>query len=258
MASTTTSRSDPFRTLVRHPLYYIQSADLCFLLGHVQFRVHRYFFERESPYYRGKLTLPVSPGATRQGSNDAEPIVFDDVTPEAFEKLLWVFYNPRYSLYDAPVEDWFTVLDLSQKWGFAQVKSLAVRELEKKEFSDIDRVAEYQKNDVDRNLLIPRYAALCAREKPLTLPEGLKLGMETTLIIASAREFVRASKLADGSRSPISPTVEGDELVNIIRELFGISPPLKGSVDVVTKDGTTSSFSSGGLVTSSLLLGYVD
>ncbi|KAG2023355.1 hypothetical protein CC2G_001017 [Coprinopsis cinerea AmutBmut pab1-1] len=250
MAPSTTSNSlngsaDPFKTVVRHPIYYIQSADLSFLIGNVQFKVHRYFFERESAFYRGKLTLPVSPGAIRQGSSDNEPIFFEDVTPEAFEKLCWVFYNPRYSLYDASVDDWSSILGLAHKWGFPQVKALAVRELEKKDFDDIDRIVVYHNNDVDRNLLIPRYAALCARETPLTLPEGMKLGMETTLAIASAREYVRAIKLADGSRSPISPTVEGEELASMIRDLFGIPPPAPAAdADVTVKDASNASSSS--------------
>ncbi|KAJ3507331.1 hypothetical protein NMY22_g16962 [Coprinellus aureogranulatus] len=204
--------ADPFRSLVRHHTYYIPSADLSFLLGHVQFRVHRYFFERESAFFRGKLTTPMSPGSTRQGSSDADPLVLENVRPEDFERFLWVFYNPRYSLYDAKVDDWSIILSLSHRWGFAEVKALAVRELEKKEFCSIDRIVFYQANDVDRNLLIPHFAKICARENPLTLDEGMKLGMETTLVIASAREYIRAIPARDGGRTPISPTVDGEEL----------------------------------------------
>ncbi|KAJ2936054.1 hypothetical protein H1R20_g1040, partial [Candolleomyces eurysporus] len=210
------------RSLTRHHTYYIPSADLSFLLGHVQFRVHRYFFERESAFFKGKLTTPMSPGAVRLGSSDADPLVLEDVRAEDFERLLWVFYNPRYSLYDAKVDDWSVILSLAHRWGFAEVKSLAVRELEKKEFEPIDRIVYYQTNDVDRNLLIPHYASVCARQAPLTLAEGIKLGMETTLVIASAREYIRATPMGDGLRSPATPTVAGEELFDMIRELFNI------------------------------------
>lgn len=219
---------EEFHTLIRHPLYYIQSADLFFLLRNVQFRVHRYFFERESAYYRAKLSGPSSPGAPKLGSSDNEPIVLTDVAPSDFEKLLWVFYNPRYSLYPAPAPTWSSILVLAHKWGFAEVKDFCVRELEKKsveELGDIDRIVVYHDNEVDRNLLIPVYAALCAREQSLTLPEGLKLGMETTLVIASAREYVRRQLMEDGSRTPITPTVEADEMEKIIRNFFGIRTP---------------------------------
>ncbi|KAF6741282.1 hypothetical protein DFP72DRAFT_292661 [Ephemerocybe angulata] len=234
--------ADPFRSLTRHQTYYIPSADLSFLLGHVQFRVHRYFFERESAFFRGKLTMPMSPGSTRQGASDADPLVLEDIRPEDFERFLWVFYNPRYSLYDAKVDDWSVILTLSHRWGFAEVKALAVRELEKKEFSSIDRIVFYQTCEVDRNLLIPHFAAICARESPLTLAEGLKLGMETTLVIASAREYIRAIPHPNGLRSPTTPTVEGEELYDMIRELFNI-PRVRKADPAPTKDDAKPSTS---------------
>ena len=141
------------------------------------------------------------------------------------------------------------ILTLAHRWGFAEVKALAVRELEKKEFSNIDRIVYYQSNDVDRNLLIPHYAAVCARENPLTLAEGIKLGMETTLVIASAREYIRAIPTRNGLRSPVTPTVEGEELYDMIRELFNI-PAVRKLEGSPTKDDPKPSSSSGGLVTS--------
>lgn len=248
-----------FKSLTRHPEYYIPSADLCFLVGNIQFRVHRYFFERESAHYRRQLSLPVSPGAQRQGTSDAEPLVLtaEDATPEQFEKFCWVFYNPRYSLYTAPTSSWATILTLAQKWSFPQVKALAIRYLElfpadpsaapstprraisryssrqqevpAGEYLDpVSKIALYQNNDVDPNLLIPSYITLVARERPISLQDGLKLGMETTLVIASAREYVRSQRNPDGSRSPIdlsqadTPATQS-ELVGVVREVFGIN-----------------------------------
>jgi hypothetical protein len=193
------------------------------------------------------------------GSSD-DAIVLDDVTPEAFDKLLWVFYNPRYSLYDAPVDDYISILILAHKWGFAQVKAFAVRELQKSHLSDIDRIVVYHANDVDRNLLIPCFAALCAREQPLTLAEGMKLGMETTLVIASAREYVRAQKAADGSRTPITPTVNGEELETVIRDLFRIAQPpmdLNANPSSANGDAQAAPSSSSGSVTSPFTFGLL-
>jgi hypothetical protein len=150
----------------------------------------------------------------------------------------------RYSLYDAKVDDWSIILSLSHRWGFAEVKALAVRELEKKEFCSIDRIVFYQANEVDRNLLIPHFALVCSRDAPLTLAEGIKLGMETTLVIASAREYIRAIPNRSGGRTPTSPTVEGEELYDMIRELFNIPR--------VRKADEKPTSSSGGLVNSFL------
>lgn len=218
------STNDVFLAVSRHPTYYIQGADLSFLIEHIQFRVHRYFFERESLYFRNYLTVPASPGAVRTGVNDSNAIVLEEVKPAEFELFLWVFYNPRYSLYNRTVEEWEIILKLAHRWTFPEVKNLAVRQLEKLEFPDLDRIAIYQENAVDRRLLVPCFARLCEREEPLTLPEGMKLGMETTLMIACAREVSRGSVSPTGARSPTSAHVHGNELHAIVCDLFKIEP----------------------------------
>ena len=63
-------------------------------MDNVQFKVHKYFFERESAYFAPKLTTPASPGTPLQGSGDGIAIVLDDVTADEFARFLWVFYNP--------------------------------------------------------------------------------------------------------------------------------------------------------------------
>jgi hypothetical protein len=55
--------------------------------------VHGFFFQRESSTFNKKLN-PASPGYVKEGTNDNDPVVLEDVTPEEFEKFLWVFYNP--------------------------------------------------------------------------------------------------------------------------------------------------------------------
>lgn len=105
--------TDAFRTVTKHDDYYIAGADLCLLVStfgernsqsflyslaiqveNVQFRTHRFFFERESGYFVRKLATPASPGQQPQGTADSNAILLDDVTPEHFAKFLWVFYNP--------------------------------------------------------------------------------------------------------------------------------------------------------------------
>ncbi|KAF8802654.1 hypothetical protein BYT27DRAFT_7112049 [Phlegmacium glaucopus] len=233
------SKNDDLRSLTKHDTYYIAGGDLCFLVENMCFRVHRYFFERESTYFIGKLAMPASPGQQPQGTQDGNAILLEHVTVEEFARFLWVFYNPRYSLYDATVSDWEIVLKLSVRWGFPEVKNLAVRELEKKEIPDAKRIKLYHANDVDKNILIPRYASLCEREASITLEEGRDLGMETVLMIALGREQARSSRLATGARSPLSPTIHGDELHNVVREIFQIPEPSSNP----DKDNT------GGLVT---------
>ncbi|KAF9445063.1 hypothetical protein P691DRAFT_676409 [Macrolepiota fuliginosa MF-IS2] len=212
-----------FRSLTRHDDYYLPGGDLFFLVQHHVFRIHRYFFERESSYFKGKLATPASPGATRQGTSETNAIVLDDVQVHEFARFLWVFYNPKYSLYHTTVADWTAILTLAHRWSFPEVKALAIRELEKQPMPDIDRVVVYQDNEVDRNLLIPRYAALCERDEPITPAEGRRMGIETALTIAQLREVSRRPPI--DCRSPAPANFHGLELFSLVRELFGVAVP---------------------------------
>ncbi|KAF5355462.1 hypothetical protein D9758_006328 [Tetrapyrgos nigripes] len=207
-----------FASLRRNEKYFLNGGDLFFLIEQEHFRVHRYFFERESPYFKAQLAVPAAPGAPRQGASITTAIILDDVRSADFAKFLWVFYNPRYSLYDASIADWVVILDLAYKWGFQEVKSLCVRELEKLHIPDVDKIVIYHKYDIDRRLLMRQYTAVCERETPLTIQECTDLGLETTVKIFRARESVRATRTPSGIHSPV--TASPVELQDIVKGLF--------------------------------------
>jgi len=209
--------------------------------------VHKYFFERESEFFQRKLTVPASPGKEPPGTSDSTAIILENVNVEHFATFLWVFYNPKYSIYEKDVSDWEVILGLAVRWDFPEVKDLAIRELEKKiDIPDSKRIKLYHAHHVDRNILIPYYARLCEREAHLTREEGEDIGMETVIMVAAGRGEARAGRLPSGGRSPITPTVQGEELHQVIREIFGISPEVKDK-DTTAEDqtkkpnGTTSS-----------------
>lgn len=58
------------------------------------FRVHRYFFERESAYFREKFAIAAPPGQQPRGASDANAFPLEDVMANDFSRFLWVFYNP--------------------------------------------------------------------------------------------------------------------------------------------------------------------
>jgi len=215
----TTNARGEFAQLQRHHPYYINGGDIHFLVENYVFRVHRYFFERESSYFRDKLTVPATPGRAPQGTEDANAIVLD-VRAQDFEKLMWVFYNPKYSIYETGVPEWSTILQLAHRWSFPEVKALVVRELEKMEMTAIDRIVLYQKYECDENLLVTRFAAVCAREEPITVEEGERLGIKTAMKLTLARERLRSS---DGSKSPLPAHRNDEDVRNIVINLFDIA-----------------------------------
>jgi len=98
--------------VVRHGEYYIQGGDVIFrvrvfmigsflllIMTHRQvenylFRVHRFFFTRDSAYFWDKLPHPPPPGEFTKGSSDNNPFILEDTLKVDFERFLWVFYNP--------------------------------------------------------------------------------------------------------------------------------------------------------------------
>ncbi|KAL4245353.1 hypothetical protein ABKN59_009791 [Abortiporus biennis] len=213
----------------RHPTYYLQGGDVIFLVQSYLFRVHRYFFERESAWFREKLGVPAAAGQTAKGSSDANPYPLDDVNADDFVRFLWVFYNPVYSIYDATVDDWEAILKQAYDWRFAEVKKLCCRELEKFSIEAVRKIAMYQAYDIDKKLLIPSYTALTLRRDPISIREGRQLGLETAMLLATARESARGPA---GMRSPTEANINEEDLVSIIKEVFGLTqnapstPPL--------------------------------
>ncbi|KAI9511474.1 hypothetical protein F5148DRAFT_950873, partial [Russula earlei] len=208
--------------IVRHAEYYIHGGDIIFRVEDVLFRAHRYFFTRDSAFFRRMLPHPPPPGEYAKGSSDNYPLVLEDTPQVDFERFLWVFYNPKYSLYDATVEEWSSILKLAHKWEFVGVKTLAIRELERLDIPPLRKIVIYHSYAIDRRLLQAAYTAFTIRDKPITNEEGQELGLDTVLQLARARELARAP--APGgirnkdARSPV--TVAGSELDELVRELF--------------------------------------
>jgi hypothetical protein len=155
------------------------------------FRVHKYFFTRGSSHFRRLFEPSRFLVQDPPGSSESNPIILEDISSSAFACFLSVFYNPKYSVYDATPDQWSLILNLAQKWEFKEVELLCIRELEKLDLSPVDRIHIYQTFGLDSTLLIDSYATLTSRDEPIGLDEGMKLGLMTSLKIARAREMSR-------------------------------------------------------------------
>lgn len=58
------------------------------------YRIHSYFFERESLFFRQKVKSSNNSGDDELGSTDNNAYTLEDVKSEDFARFLWVFYNP--------------------------------------------------------------------------------------------------------------------------------------------------------------------
>lgn len=221
--------------VIHHKDYYIRGGDMTVLVENHLYRIHSHFFERESLFFRQKFQ---SAEGEERGSSDNNAYTLDDVKSEDFARFLWVFYNPKYSLYDAPLETWLSILHLANRWSFCNVKELTVRELEKIPIEPVDKIATYHEYSINKLYLIPAYIAVCKRDKPLTFTEGIKLGMETVLRVADARERARQRAAESGIRSPTYDDFEDSELESMVKEVFGITSRPTSPIPQTSKSST--------------------
>jgi hypothetical protein len=125
-------------------------------------------------------------------------------------------------------------LTLAKKWGFNQVEQLCVRELQNMSIPSVDKIHIYQKFRLDRSLLAEAFVDLTTRPDPLNLDEGYKVGMETMLQIARARERARNST----SEGPSNIQLNGSELRSAIQNAFDLEGDL--FADFVVGDSFSS------------------
>jgi hypothetical protein len=219
---------DPnIRQMKRSPNFFLTGGDLHLVVKEWRFRVHSYFFTRESQHFKQRLAISDSFDLQGNGSSMSSAIVLDDydITPEEFDSFLKVFYNPKYYFYDLerPHEEWAAILKLSNLWGFDNVKQLAIRELQELEMSLVDRIVLYQDHDVDADLRVPLYVELASREATLDHEESTRLGFRTAIVIFQARERLRS--LATGGMSPLPDDVGPEAAEEVITTLFQALPP---------------------------------
>jgi len=199
-----------------HKEYFITDADVTFKVEDALFRVHKYFFMRESPYFEKLFRHPAIPCKDPPGSPE-NPVVLKDTKSEAFAGLLWVFYNQKYSIYHATVERWTQILDLALRWEFKEVEELCVRELEKLPIPAVEKINIYQAFELDRGLLAESFAKLTLRDEFLSNEEGHKLGIDTAMQITRARELTRRLNSGMGLTE-----ADGHEFRSIIQDAFDL------------------------------------
>jgi hypothetical protein len=201
--------------VVRHIVYFFPDGDVIIKVDETIFRIHKHFLTRESNHFRS-MFMPSIPCRDPPGSSETNPVVLDDAKSEGFADLLWVFYNPKFSIYSGTVDKWKRILTLAQQWRFVEVEQLCVRELEKLPIPPVEKIQIYQDFKLNPDLLHKSYVALTVRDEPLDLEEGEQLGLPTSLKVARARELAR---FPDG----LPPAqLQESEVESAIKAVFGL------------------------------------
>ena len=115
-----------FHLIHDHDQFYLPGGDFYIIIKDIRFRVHKYFFERESTHFRTIFKNSPIVGSTSQLALNLS----DTIEPDVFELLLGIIYNRQYNLYNLTIGQWFDVQTYAHIWQFPEMYSLTVREIE--------------------------------------------------------------------------------------------------------------------------------
>jgi hypothetical protein len=85
-------------------------------------------------------------------------------------------------------EEWTSVLHLSSRWEFDDIRALAIREIERYPLNSVDKIVLSRQFDITSMWTLRAYTELCERSEPLTDHEALALGLQTTVRVSQLRE----------------------------------------------------------------------
>ncbi|KAL9712189.1 hypothetical protein Ac2012v2_005266 [Leucoagaricus gongylophorus] len=173
-----------------HAEYYLPDGDLHFQVEQTIFRVHSYFFTRESPQFRERMAgAECARSSAHDGRTDQTAIPVKNTSVEDFSQLLWIFYNSTY-IYNASPSIWGSILSLSSpgRWDFPKIHALALHNLNNLFLPTVDRIVLYTSCSVSFEHLLLLYVELCTRETSLSLEESIRLGSNLVVPIWQIRE----------------------------------------------------------------------
>ncbi|KAF7979223.1 hypothetical protein HWV62_43178 [Athelia sp. TMB] len=183
----------------------------------ILYNIHRYFFERDSSIFRS--TLESTPA-----SNTGAPLVLPDITCSDFDEFLSILYPIDFCRpANKTTQQWASILLLADKWGFESIRLLAIDCLATA--APVDKIVLGRRYRIAA-WLPGAYNAVCTREAPLTVEEGIRLGVEDVVRIAAARQAYGCGK----------PRFEKRHLAHDIWEIFGLERPAEEENDTDTGD----------------------
>lgn len=112
----------------------------------------------------------------------------------------------KYSVYEASIEEWTSILRLAHLWQCDEVRDLVFRELDKLDVPHVERVLLTTRYDARAEWREKAIEDLAGRQESLSLDDGKQLGIELTVRVAELREQRIRERIQRGfSYSPRAP-----------------------------------------------------
>jgi len=188
----------------RHEEYYFDDGSVILLVDGTLFRVHRYYFTRESQIFADMFSLPPCEASgssgTREGQSDSSPIEIPGVAKQEMESFLGFVYFGMHDEHAPTLESWVALLAFSTRFVCDKIRARSIRELEaiQSRVDPIERVVLAVRHNIP-HWLSGAYQELCQRQDSLSEDEGERLGLSTVIKLMRAREILL---IESGMRDP--------------------------------------------------------
>ncbi|OJT13609.1 hypothetical protein TRAPUB_9845 [Trametes pubescens] len=185
---------------VRHSQFYMEDEMVILRVENCLFRVHRYFVERDSTFFRDFFQRTLS--GTGMGKTDDMAIKLPDVSRREFECLLHFLYHGASNSQNDSILNLVLLLSTSSALTFPAARTHAITALDQASppLDPVERVFLAEKYNIPA-WLRPAYVELCSRAHPLEDSEAEVLGLQTTARLARAREAVLEEKVQEWRRA---------------------------------------------------------
>ncbi|KAL4076913.1 hypothetical protein V8B97DRAFT_1938176 [Scleroderma yunnanense] len=171
------------------------------------FRVPREPLEAESTVFRDMFLLPQASDSALEGLDDEKPVVLEGIEKSDFEQLLKILLHRKYGTNPGlPLndEEWVAVLKLSTMWEFDGLRKAAIDTLSVSKITAITKLVAAKQYNIDEWLL-PALLALAQRPEPISVEEAHRIGLETTVKLASVREKIKIEITTDTTPCSFKP-----------------------------------------------------
>src|SRR5271168_3034620 len=115
----------PPLTLIKHPSWFLDNADLFLSHNKILFGLHQDMFLSS---YFSTILQTIEPGQTAaRGTTPTFPISCNDISQTTLHSFILLRYHPR--TFTTTRDNWLAIRSLALKWGFTQVIIRSLHEL---------------------------------------------------------------------------------------------------------------------------------
>ncbi|KAF8636869.1 hypothetical protein AX16_010927 [Volvariella volvacea WC 439] len=219
-----------------HPKYFFEDGNLLIRVENVDFKIHRYFFMRDSIPFRELSENGVLGHIVDNGMDEIDaaeyvtPLVLEGLTSLDFERFLSVLYPTHFGQDEENTAAyWASVLCVSSHLSFQSIRSLSADKLSHVA-TPIDKIALGRRYGI-LHWLRDAYRAICTRQATLTKEEGRKIGVDEVIGIMEARQILLWE----------NPTTKTKEQYKVVDRIFGLSSlPKSATVTTTTTSPNTT------------------